>query len=265
MSRILAAAAALLLALTPITGCKPPTADPNTLRVGATPVPHAQLLEHVKPLLEKQGITLQIVELTDYVQPNLALVEGELEANFFQHAPYLAQFNADRGAKLVAAGKVHVEPLGVYSRKVKALAELPQKAAVAIPNDPTNAARALLLLQRAGLITLRGEGLRATVLDVVDNPKGLRLRELESAQLPRSLPDVDAAVINTNYALQAGLEPTREALAIEGSESPYANVLVTRPELLEDRRVKALVQALQSQDTRDFITQRFAGAIVPVR
>lgn len=263
MSRLLIATLSLSLAFA--SGCRKQTVGADTIRVGATPVPHAQILEHVKPALASQGITLQIVELTDYVQPNLALAEGELEANFFQHAPYLAQFNADRGTKLVAVAKVHVEPLGIYSRRHAELKALPQKATVAIPNDPTNAARALMLLQHAGLITLRGDGLRATVQDVKDNPRGLVIRELESAQLPRSLPDVDAAVINTNYALEAGLDPTREALAIEGSESPYANVLVTRPELVEDRRVKALIEALQSQDTRDFITRRFGGAIVPVK
>ena len=180
MIRHLALAMFSLVAVS-LTGCRKAQVPEGTLRVGATPVPHAQILAQVQPALAEQGITLQIVELTDYVQPNLALAEGSLEANFFQHAPYLAQFNADRKTDLVAVGKVHVEPLGIYSRKHRSLASLPAKATVAIPNDPTNAARALMLLQKAGLLTLKGEEGRATLLDVAENPRGLKLRELESA------------------------------------------------------------------------------------
>ncbi|MGA9520577.1 MAG: MetQ/NlpA family ABC transporter substrate-binding protein [Myxococcaceae bacterium] len=246
-------------------GCKrSPSGEPNTLRVGASPVPHAIILEHVKPQLAQEGIKLQIVELTDYVQPNLALAEGELEANFFQHQPYLDQFNADRGTRLVSAGKVHVEPLGVYSRRHASLEALPEGAVVAIPNDPTNAARALRLLETAGLLTLKKVQGLPTALDVAQNPRKLSLRELESAQLPRSLPDVDAAVINTNYVLEAGLDPVRDALAREGTDSPYANIVAVRPELLNDPRVVSLMRALHRPETQRFITERFQGAIVPV-
>ncbi|AKT37601.1 MetQ/NlpA family ABC transporter substrate-binding protein [Chondromyces crocatus] len=240
------------------------SSDPGVLRVGASPVPHAAILEHVKPILARQGITLQLVEMTDYVRPNLALVEGELDANFFQHEPYLAQFNADRGQKLVAVARVHVEPLGIYSRKVRALADLRPRAVVALPNDPTNTARALTLLQTAGLLRLKTTATHATVLDIADNPRQLDLRELEGAQLPRALSDVDAAVINTNYALEAGLQPDSDALVREGSESPYANILVVQPEKADDPRVQALVKALQSPETRRFIEERFKGAILPV-
>lgn len=255
---------ALMLGLLATTGCRRAQVPADTLRVGATPVPHALILEQVKPVLAAQGIRLEIVELTDYLQPNLALSEGELEANFFQHGPYLAQFNADRGTRLVSAGKVHLEPLGVYSRRHPSLEVLPVRATVAVPNDPTNASRALRLLEKAGLLKLRPGVDAPTLLDVVENPRQLQLRELESAQLPRSLPDVDAAVINTNYALEAGLDPMGEALTREGGESPYANLLVTRPELIDDPRIRALVEALQSERTRAFITERFGGSILPV-
>jgi len=254
----------LVLALWVSAGCRRAPASADTLRVGATPVPHAQILEQVKPVLAAQGLRLEIVELTDYLQPNLALSEGELEANFFQHGPYLEQFNADRGTRLVSAGKVHIEPLGVYSRRHPSLAGLPVRATVAVPNDPTNASRALRLLEHGGLVKLRPGVDAPTLLDIVENPRQLILRELESAQLPRSLPDVDAAVINTNYALEAGLDPIGEALIREGGESPYANLVVTRPELVDDPRVRALVEALQSERTRTFITERFGGAILPL-
>lgn len=239
-------------------------AEGNVLKVGATPVPHAEVLEHVKPLLAQQGIELQVVTFTDYVQPNLALDAGELDANYFQTVPYLDSFNTERRTELASVARVHVEPMGLYSRTRKALSELPSGATIALPNDPTNTGRALLLLQSAGLLKVRPDaGIDATVLDVAENPRGLRFRELDSAQLPRSLPDVDAAVINTNFALEAGLNPTRDALAIEPPDSPYANVLAVKAARSSDPRIQALAAALTSPEVARFIRERYQGAVVP--
>ena len=235
-------------------------ADP--LRIGASPVPHAAILEHVKPALARDGITLEVVEMTDYVQPNLALVDRTLDGNFFQHQPYLEAFNRDRGAELVAVARVHVEPLGVYSKKVRALGALGPDAIVAIPNDPTNTARALELLQAAGVLRL-GPAKEPTARDVIAGPKTPRLRELEGAQLPRVLVDVDAAVINGNYALEAGLIPSRDAIVREDASSRYANVLVARADRATDERLEALVKELTRESTRRFIEERFRGSLVP--
>ncbi len=235
----------------------------KTLRVGATPVPHAEILEHVKPALAREGIELEVVTFTDYVQPNLALAAGELEANYFQTIPYLESFNRDRGAQLAPVARVHVEPMGLYSGKVKALAALANGATIALPSDPTNTGRALLLLQSAGLLKLRPDaGIDASVLDVAENPRAFRFTELESAQLPRALPDVDAAVINTNFALEAGLNPTRDALAVEGANSPYVNVLAVNGKP-SDPRIQALTRALTSPEVRRFIQERYKGAVLP--
>src|SRR5690606_2473058 len=204
-------------------------AHAEKLTVGATQVPHAEILEVVKPVLAKEGVELDIKVFSDYVQPNLQLADKELDANFFQHKPYLDTFNKDRGTKLVSVGLVHVEPFGGYSRKVKSLDALPEGATVAIPNDPSNSGRALLLLQKQGLIKLKDpDNIVATPLDVVENPKKLQFRELEAAMLPRALGDVALALINTNYALEAGLVPTKDALFIEGADSPYANLVAAR-------------------------------------
>ena len=212
----------------------------TTIKVGATPVPHAEILEFIKPLLAAEGIQLQVVEFTDYVQPNLALSDGELDANYFQHVPYLETFSADHRLDLAVLTKVHIEPMGLYSTRVASLDQLRNGAVIAIPNDVTNGGRALLLLQGAGLITLRsGVGLEATPLDITSNPKRLQFRELEAAMLPRALSDVDAAIINTNYALEAGLDPLEDSLVIEGEESPYANVVAIRSGDLENAALKS--------------------------
>lgn len=251
----------LLLALSTLLGS---ALAQTTVTVGATPVPHAEVLQIVRPLLEEQGIELEIVEFTDYVQPNLALAAGDLDANFFQHVPYLEQFSADRGLDLAAIATVHVEPMGVYSASLDSLEALEPRSTIAIPNDPTNGGRALLLLQSAGVLELDPDaGLAATPLDVTENPLGLRFRELEAAQLPRSLQDVDAAVINTNYALEAGLNPSEDALLIEDERSPYANVLVVRSERQDDPALRALAEALNSEPVRRFLEQEYGGAIVP--
>ena len=241
-----------------------PTPEPTVLKVGATPIPHAELLEFVKPILEKENIKLEIVPFQDYVQPNTALADKELDANFFQHQPYLDNFNKERGLDLVSAGKVHVEPLGLYSKKVKSNDEIANGASIAIPNDPTNAARSLLLLQQNGIIKLKdGAGISATERDIAENPKKLKFQLVEAAQLPRVLEDVDCAVINTNYALPAGLNPVKDALIIEDKDSPYANIITVRKGDENRPEIVKLVQALNSPEVKKFIEDKYQGAIVP--
>lgn len=234
------------------------------IKVGATPVPHAEILNHIKPMLKKEGIDLEVVEFNDYVQPNTALADKEIQANFFQHVPYLEKFNKEHKTDLVTVAKVHVEPMGVYSKKVKSLKDLPNGAKVAIPNDPTNAGRALLLLQKEGLISLKdGGNVTSTITDIVKNDKNLQFAELDAAQLPRSLDDVSAAVINTNYALQANLNPLKDAITIESKDSPYANVLVIRKGEENNPAIKKLIAVLNSPDTKKFIETKYNGSIVP--
>jgi D-methionine transport system substrate-binding protein len=252
----------LLLAGVLFAGCKKQAV--SELSVGATPVPHAELLNLIKDDLAAQNITLKVVEFTDYVQPNVAVISGDIDANFFQHIPYL-ETNTEWSAQLVSAFGVHVEPFGLYSSKYKTAADLPNGATIAIPNDPTNGGRALLLLQANGLITLRDDsGLTATQRDVTGNPRNFRFRELEPAQLPRSLADVDAATINGNYALQAGLNPLNDSLVIEGAESPYVNIVVVRKGNESDPRIVALRNALLSQKVKDYINANYGGGVVAV-
>lgn len=236
----------------------------TTLTVGASPVPHADLLNLVAPQLKKDGITLKVIEFSDYIKPNLSLADKEIDANFFQHQPYLDAFAKDRGLKLTSLVAVHIEPMGVYSNKVKNVADVAEGAKVAIPNDPTNGGRALKVLETAGLIKVRPEaGVMATVGDVVDNPKKVKFVEVEAAQLPRSLDDVALAVINSNYALGANLNPLKDAIAIEAKDSPYANIIAirtgddVRPEL---QKLKA---ALTSAEVKKFIETEYKGAVVP--
>jgi len=236
----------------------------QTLRIAATPVPHAELLEHVKPALAKEGIELDIKVFTDYVQPNLQVADGHLDVNFFQHKPYLDSFNKEHNTDLVSIGLVHVEPFGAYSQKIQSIDELKDGALVALPNDPSNGARALLLLQDQGLLKLKDpENILATARDISENPKNLKFKELEAATLPRILPDVDLALINTNYALEAGLNPLEDALFIEGADSPYANLVATTPARKDDPAVAGLMKALNSDDVRAFIQEHYKGAIVP--
>ena len=237
----------------------------TTLKVGATPVPHAEILEIVKPLLAKPNIDLQIVEFSDYVQPNLALNDKELDANFFQHEPYLDNFISEhKELKLKNAGGVHIEPMGIYSKKIKELTALPDGASIAIPNDPTNGGRSLLLLEKAGLLKLReGAGVKATVQDIADNPKNLKFQEVEAAQVPRTLDDVDAAVINTNFAMQVNLVPTKDALFMEDKTSPYVNIVAVREGDEKRPEIEALMKALTSKEVKDFIDSKYKGAIVP--
>lgn len=237
----------------------------KTIKVGATPVPHAEILNKVVSVLAEEGVNLVVIEFTDYVLPNLALAQGEIDANFFQHTPYLEGFNQDHNLNLVPLAGIHVEPLGVYSYQVKNLDEISKGATIAIPNDAVNGGRALLLLQSAGLIKVDPKaGIAPTVFDVTENKLGLRFVELEAAQLTRALEDATAAVINGNYALVAGLVPTKDAIFLEGSESPYVNVLVVRAEDKEDPALNKLAEALQSDLVRDFILSEYAGDVVPV-
>ncbi|WP_166364643.1 MetQ/NlpA family ABC transporter substrate-binding protein [Pseudomonas akapageensis] len=236
----------------------------DTLTVAATAVPHAEILEFVKPGLAKEGVELKVKVFTDYVQPNVQVAEKHLDANFFQHQPYLDEFNKGKGTNLVSVAGVHLEPLGAYSSKFKKLDDLPQGANVVIPNDATNGGRALLLLEKAGLIKLKdAKNILSTPKDIAENPKGLKIRELEAATLPRVLTQVDLALINTNYALEAKLDPAKDALIIEGSDSPYVNILVARPDNKDSAAMQKLVAALHTPEVKAFILEKYKGAVVP--
>jgi len=238
-------------------------AQDKPLKVGVTAGPHAQIFEVVKKVAEKDGLKIQIVEFNDYVQPNAALAAGDLDVNSYQHQPYLDSTVKDRGYKLVTIAQTVTFPIGIYSKKVKALADLPSGARVAIPNDPTNGGRVLLLLQDKGLIKLKPEaGLKATPLDITDNPKKLKIVELDAAQLPRALDEVDAAAVNTNYAIPAGLQPNRDAIALEAAKSPYANILVVRAQDKDNPAYKRLVKAYQSDEVKQFIATQFKGSVI---
>jgi lipoprotein, YaeC family len=239
-------------------------ASAESLKIGVTAGPHGQILEKVKPLAAKEGIDLTVLEFSDYVIPNQALAQGDLDANSFQHQPYLDNQVKDRGFDLVSVAKTVIFPMGVYSKKVKSLDELPAGAKVAVPNDPTNGGRALLLLQAKGLIKVKeSAGLKATPIDISDNPKKLQIVELDAAQLPRSLDDVTVAVINTNFAMEAGLDPNKDAIAREASESPYANIIAVRKADKDKPWVAKLVKVYQSDEVKQFILDKFKGAVVP--
>ena len=238
----------------------------ETLVVGATASPHAEILEVVKPILAEQGYDLQIQEFTDYVLPNRALEEGELDANYFQHIQYLESYDEQNGTDLVSAGEIHYEPFGIYAGKTTDLSQLPDGATVFVPNDITNEARALLLLQDQGLLTLKeGAGLEATPNDIEENPKNLEIVEMEAAMIPRTMDDCDIAIINGNYALEAGLNVS-EALAAETSDSlaaqTYANVVAVRSGDENSEKIQALVQALCSDEVKEFIDATYNGAVV---
>lgn len=243
-------------------------AEDKVITVGASITPHAEILQEVKDILAEQGYTLEIVEYNDYVLPNTALEAGDLDANFFQHQPYLDDFNAENNTHLVSVAKVHFEPFGIYAGRIGTLEELQEGATIAVPNDTTNEARALLLLEAQGLITLRADaGLTATVLDIEENPKNLNIREIEAAQLVRSLQDVDLACINGNYAAEGGLDVT-SAIAVEASDSlaaeTYGNVIAVKEGNEDSAKIKALVEAVLSDKVKQFIEQRYGNAVIPV-
>lgn len=253
---------------TPAPATGTPSGETVTLKVGASPTPHAEILAVVKDLLAEQGIQLEVVEFTDYIQPNLAVEEGEIDANYFQHITYMNNFNAENGTHLVSVADVHYEPFGIYAGKTASLAELQDGATIGVPSDPTNGGRALLLLQEQGLITLKeGVGLEPTKLDIAENPHNYDIQELEAAQLPRSLDSLDLAVINGNYAIQAGLKVS-DALAIESAEgtagTAYVNVLAVKEGREDDPAIQALAAALCSQEVKEFIGQTYGGAVVAV-
>ncbi|MET9117813.1 MetQ/NlpA family ABC transporter substrate-binding protein [Streptomyces longwoodensis] len=240
----------------------------GTLTVAATPTPQGEILTYVKDhLAQKAGLKLEVKEFTDYVTPNTAVQQGEVDANYFQHQPYLTDFNKKNGTDIVAVpgATVHLEPLGVYSKGVKKLDDLKKGATVALPNDTTNEARALKLLAANGVIGLKsGVGYDATPKDVTSNPKGLKFKELEAAQLPRSLGDVDAAVINGNYALEADLSPAKDAIAAESpKDNPYGNFLAVKKGEEDDPRVQKLAKLLTSPEVKKFIEDKYQGAVVP--
>ncbi len=243
-------------------------AKKTTVKEGATPAPHAEILEVAKEILAKEDLTLEIVEFTDYVKPNDSVEDGSIDANYFQHITYLNDFNATSGTHLVSVADLHYEPFGIYAGKTSTLADLADGAQVGVPNDATNEARALLLLEQEGLITLKeGAGINATKLDIVDNPKNLDIVELEAAQLPIRLADLDVAVINGNYAIDAGLK-VADALAIESADgeaaTAYVNVLAVKEGNEDNEAIKALVKALQSDEVKKFMEDTYGGAVVPV-
>ncbi|MEU0486856.1 MULTISPECIES: MetQ/NlpA family ABC transporter substrate-binding protein [unclassified Streptosporangium] len=278
MRKIFGIVAGLILAGT-LAGCggtstdtaQPADGTPKAdapLKVGVNPVPHGEVLKYVKDnLAAGAGLNLEIVEFTDYVQPNTQLDEGNLDANYFQHIPYLEEFSKGKNIQLSWVAPVHIEPLGLYSKKIKNVSELAEGAQVAVPNDASNLGRSLKLLADNGLITLKeGVGVKATERDVADNPKKLEFKPLEAAQLPRSLEDVDAAIVNGNYALEAGLQPATDSLLLEkGEGNPYANGLVTVPAKVDDPRIKKLAELLAGPEVKKFIEDKYKGAVLPAQ
>ncbi|NLN97982.1 MAG: ABC transporter substrate-binding protein [Eubacteriaceae bacterium] len=277
--RTIAGLLAALLCLLVLAGCGGGAADDKkedaskagddkTIVIGATPTPHGEILEEVRAALEEDGYALEIVEFTDYVLPNNALDKGDLDANFFQHLPYLEDFNAKNSTELVSAGAIHYEPMGLFAGKIASIDELADGAEIGVPNDTTNEARALLLLQEKGLIKLKADaGLDATPKDIEENPKNLSIKELEAAQLGRSLQDMDMAVINGNYALGADLKIS-DALAIEEKESlaaqTYGNVIAVRKGEESSEKTQALLKALNTDAIKKFIEEKYEGAVVPL-
>ncbi|MGI6453777.1 MAG: MetQ/NlpA family ABC transporter substrate-binding protein [Syntrophomonadaceae bacterium] len=271
MKKVLVLLLSLMILSLGVTGCSKEDKQNNAgkteatkIVVGATAVPHAEILEVVKPLLEKENINLEIKVFTDYIQLNPALKDGQIDANFFQHIPYLDDYNKNNNADLVWTVKVHNEPMGVYSNRITKLDELQDGAQVGIPNDATNGGRALMVLESAGLIKLtEGVGVMATINDIVDNPKNLDVIMMDAAMLPRTLEDADICVINSNYALEAGLNPVKDSIFMEPSDSPYANVLVVKAEDKEKEAIVKLGQALQSPEVKDFLETKYQGSCVP--
>ncbi|MCR5590749.1 MAG: MetQ/NlpA family ABC transporter substrate-binding protein [Lachnospiraceae bacterium] len=265
--RILVLSAVIVLALSALlSGCATKSAGDKVIKIGATVTPHSEILEKVKENLASSGYTLDIVIYNDYVLPNTALEDGELDANFFQHMPYLDDFNKENGTHIVSVAPIHFEPMGIYAGKTASIDEMTEGATVAVPNDTTNEARALLLLEANGLIKLKdGAGISATVLDIDHNPLGLNIEELEAAQVPKAIQDVDLAVVNGNYAIEAGLA---DPIAVEASDSlaadTYANIICVKEGNENTEKTKALVDAILQDNIRDFINSSYKGAVVPV-
>ena len=251
-----------------VAGAREEAKDEVTIKVGANITPHAEILREAQPLLKEKGINLEIIELEDSITPNTGVIEGSLDANYFQHVPYLEQFNEENGSDLVSIGAIHYEPFGVYAGRTKDLKDLPDGALVAVPNNVTNEARALLLLAQEGLITLKDDaGIEATIGDIVDNPKNIEFKELAPEQLVASLPDVDIAVINGNYAIEGGLHVS-QALAVEANDGlaakTYGNIIATSPDKKDDPALATLVEVLQGSEIKAFIEGKYDGAVVPL-
>jgi D-methionine transport system substrate-binding protein len=273
LKKVLVLLLSLMILALGVSGCgngqqsdaeQPGKTETTKLVVGATAVPHAEILEVAKPLLEKENIELEIKVFTDYVQLNPALKDGQIDANFFQHILYLDDYNQNNNADLVWTVKVHNEPMGVYSNKVAKLDELQDGAKVGIPNDATNGGRALMVLESAGLITLaEGVGVNATPHDIVDNPKNLDVMMMDAAMLPRTLEVADICVINSNYALEADLNPVEDSIFMEPSDSPFANVLVVQAQDKDNEAISKLGQALQSPEVKEFLESKYQGSCVP--
>ncbi|NLK67874.1 MAG: ABC transporter substrate-binding protein [Clostridiaceae bacterium] len=266
MKKIVTILISITLIAALFTGCK--KQEENTIKIGASVTPHAEILEVAKEILAEQGYTLEIIEYNDYILPNTATEDGELHANYFQHLPYLTNFNEENGTHLVPVAAIHYEPFGIYAGKTKSIDELADGATIAVPNDGTNEARALLLLEAQGLITLKeGADFTATILDIDSNPKNLNIKEIEAAQIVRALEDVDLAVINGNYAIAAGLNVGKDALAVEDKDSDaaqtYSNVIVVKEGNEQTQAIKALVEAVQSEKVKKFINETYDGAVIP--
>ena len=262
LKKLLSLTLAGVISASLLVGCSSTSGEDKTIKVGASPTPHAEILEVAKPLLEKQGYSLEVVEFDDYVLPNTSLAEGDLDANYFQHIPYLEQMNSEKDLKLTYTAKVHIEPMGIYSEKHDSLDDLAEGAKIAVPNDATNEARALQLLAKNGIIEVADKEL-ITAKDITKNPKNVEIVEVDAASVPSSLADVDFAVINTNYALNVNLNPTKDALAIESSDSPYVNILACREDNKDSEKVKAFTEALNSKEVKSFIEEKYDGSIVP--
>ncbi|MPM99742.1 D-methionine-binding lipoprotein MetQ [bioreactor metagenome] len=256
----------MVFSLSLLAGCgsqKAPAASEKPLKVGVTAGPHAEILDAVKKVAEKDGLKIEVVEFNDYIQPNVALNQGDIDVNSYQHQPFLDNQIKDRGYQIQSVAKTVIFPMGIYSKKIKNIADVQPGATVAIPNDPTNGGRALLILEKVGLIKLKpNAGLSATAADIAENPKNLKVKELEAAQIPRSLDDVDLAAINTNFAVVAGLVPTRDSIAIEDANSPYANVIAVRTKDKENPAYQKLIKAYHSEEVKQFINDHFKGSVV---
>lgn len=267
MKKLLVVLLALVSIAAVVAGCgdsKKESADGKVvLKVGATPVPHAEILNHIKGNLAKEGVELEIIEFSDYVKPNLSLNDKEIDANFFQHEPYLDTFISERNMQLASAGKVHIEPMGIYSKTIKDLKDIPEGAKIAIPNDPSNGGRALALLESAKLLKLKeGVGVKATVGDIQGNDKKLQIVEIEAALLPRSMDDTDLSVINSNFAMEANMNPVKDSLYTEPKESPYANIIAIRKGDEKRPEIQKLMKALQSTEVKKLIEEKYKGAVV---
>ncbi|EGO61885.1 MetQ/NlpA family ABC transporter substrate-binding protein [Acetonema longum] len=271
MKRQIVSLLVLLIALTGIiTGCggakeeKPVAAERKSIKVGVSAGPHAEIMEVVKKIAARDGLDIQIVEFTDYMTPNIALSQGDIDVNSYQHQPWLDNQIKDRKYEFVSIAKTVIFPMGIYSKRVKNATELKEGATIAIPNDPSNSGRALAILEKGGVIKLKpGAGIKATLADIAENPKKIKIRELDAAQIPRSLDDLDAAAINTNYAIVAGLVPTKDAIILEDPDSPYANLLVVRRKDKDQPVFRKLIKAYHTPEVKQWIEEKYKGSFVP--